>query len=42
MAQLDSEIVGDRKVETPLLNTFPRPAKAKHIKESMMSFFILH
>lgn len=32
---------GESIDERLLLNTFPSPAKAKHIKESMMSFFIV-
>lgn len=42
MAQPEAgEGEGDSSDERLLLNTFPSPAKAKQIKESMMSFFIV-
>jgi hypothetical protein len=41
MAQPEVGREGERRDERLLLNTFPRPARAKQIKESMTSFFIV-
>jgi hypothetical protein len=41
MAQPEVGSEGESRDERLLLNTFPKPAKAKQIKESMTSFFIV-
>lgn len=38
----EGEGEGESREERLLLNTFPSPARAKHIKERRMSFFIVY
>jgi hypothetical protein len=41
IAQLEVGTEGERTDERLLLKTFPKPASAMQIKESMISFFIV-